>query len=251
MFGPTARRGDRGDHPNLSVDAALKRRAAAEHRGDNSTAMLFENFWYVLAESRAPTDEPLRARALGQAFVLFRRWSDRAAVALRDRCFHRMASLSEGVVDGDCVRCPNHGWAYGADGACSHIPANGRDAVVPRRARIDTDPVVERYGWVWVCIGDAPEAERPPIPALDAFDGEDTRAVRGEFLWQSGSTRVVENTVDVAHTPFLQADLARGPVHGGVAGSTGGSAGSRRGAERACSRLHERDPTASDARNEW
>ena len=165
--------------------------------------MLLKNFWYVLAESASVTATPVKVRALAQDFALFRRASDGAVVALSDVCVHRMASLSEGKVQGDCIRCPYHGWSYGADGACTHIPANPPGSPVPRRARVDSYPVQERYGWVWVFIGDLPEHERPAIPQLDGLDEPGWRAVRGEFAWRAGYTRVVENAVDVAHTPFL------------------------------------------------
>lgn len=165
--------------------------------------MLLKNFWYVLAESAAVTNKPHKVRALGQDLVLFRRASDRAVVALSDLCVHRMASLSEGSMDGDCIRCPYHGWTYGADGSCVHIPANPSGTPVPRRARVDSYPVQEKYGWVWVFLGDAPEDARPPLPPFEQMGQPGWRAVRGEFTWRAGYGRVVENAVDVAHTPFL------------------------------------------------
>lgn len=71
------------------------------------------------------------------------------------------------------------------------------------RARVDSYPVVERFGWVWVFLGDRPEEERPPLPELPEFEKPGWRAVHGSFLWKAGFSRVVENTVDVAHTPFV------------------------------------------------
>jgi phenylpropionate dioxygenase-like ring-hydroxylating dioxygenase large terminal subunit len=165
--------------------------------------MLLKNFWYVLAEGEAVKVAPVKVRALGQDFVLFRRSSDGKVAALSDVCVHRMASLSGGKVDGDCVRCPYHGWAYGEDGACAHIPANPPGAPIPRRARVDSYPVEERYGWIWVFLGDLPAEERPPIPPFPELGQPGWRAVRGDFTWKAGYTRVVENAVDVAHTPFL------------------------------------------------
>lgn len=165
--------------------------------------MLFKNFWYVLADSDAVTTDPRKVRALGQDFALFRRRSDRRVVALADTCVHRMASLAAGEVEGDCLRCPYHGWTYAADGSCTKIPANPPGTPVPRKARVDSYPVEERHGWVWVFIGDLAEPERPPIPPLPEFDAAGWRAVRGEFDWHAHYTRVVENAVDIAHTPFV------------------------------------------------
>jgi phenylpropionate dioxygenase-like ring-hydroxylating dioxygenase large terminal subunit len=167
--------------------------------------MLFKNFWYVLAESSSVGTSPLRVHALVQDFVLFRRASDNKVVALSDICIHRMSSLALGKVVGDTIQCPYHGWTYGGDGACTFIPANKPGTPVPRRARVDSYPVEERYGWVWVFLGDLPEEERPPIPDFPEFGQAGFRAVRGEFTWQADYTRVLENTVDVAHTPFVHA----------------------------------------------
>lgn len=176
--------------------------AAAGH----GRPVLFKNFWYVLAESEAVTGTPSKARALGQDFALMRRASDGCVIALADRCVHRMGSLAAGERVGDCLRCPYHGWTYAADGACTQIPANPAGTPVPRKARVDSYPVEERHGWVWVFLGDLPEAERPPIPALPEFGTPPWRAVRGQFTWKAHYTRVVENAVDVAHTPFVHRD---------------------------------------------
>jgi phenylpropionate dioxygenase-like ring-hydroxylating dioxygenase large terminal subunit len=68
---------------------------------------------------------------------------------------------------------------------------------------VDSYPVVERLGWVWVFLGDLPEEERPALPELPEFERPGWRAVYGSFTWKAGYSRVVENTVDVAHTPFV------------------------------------------------
>ncbi len=165
--------------------------------------MLLKNFWYVLAEESQVGTTPLRVKALGQYLVLYRRTSDQRIVALSDICIHRMSSLAGGTVEGDCIACPYHGWTYQEDGACTSIPANQPGTPVPRRARVDSYPVVQKYGWVWVFLGDLPEEQRPPIPDFPEFNRPGWRAVYGEFTWQADYTRVLENTVDVAHTPFV------------------------------------------------
>jgi phenylpropionate dioxygenase-like ring-hydroxylating dioxygenase large terminal subunit len=165
--------------------------------------MLLKNFWYVLAESTFIDKSPRKIRALGQDFVLFRRSSDRRIVALSDVCVHRLASLGGGQVDGDCVRCPYHGWSYGEDGGCTAIPANPPGTPVPKKARVDSYPVEERYGWVWVFLGDLAPEERPPIPMFPEINQSGFRLVRGEFTWKAHFTRVTENAVDIAHTPFV------------------------------------------------
>ncbi len=167
--------------------------------------MLLANTWYVVGESSSFGHSPSPVRALGQELVLFRRRSDDQLVALSDRCPHRMARLSGGTVSGDHVRCPYHHWAFGADGACSDIPSAPRGARIPPRARVDSYPVEERYGWVWLFLGDLEAERRPPIPPIPGYGEPGWRTVRGQYTWRAHYTRVVENAVDIAHTPFLHA----------------------------------------------
>lgn len=167
--------------------------------------MLLANNWYVVGESSSFGHHPSAVRALGQDLVLFRRRSDHQLVALSDRCPHRMAKLSGGCVDGDHVRCPYHHWAFGADGTCQDIPSAPQGARIPPRARVDSYPVEERYGWVWLFLGDLEAEKRPPLPPLPGYGESGWRAVRGQYTWRAHYTRVVENAVDIAHTPFLHA----------------------------------------------
>jgi phenylpropionate dioxygenase-like ring-hydroxylating dioxygenase large terminal subunit len=41
-----------------------------------------------------------------------------------DRCPHRGMRLSHGFVRGETLSCIYHGWVYGTDGGCKHIPAH-------------------------------------------------------------------------------------------------------------------------------
>jgi phenylpropionate dioxygenase-like ring-hydroxylating dioxygenase large terminal subunit len=172
---------------------------------------MFKNFWYGVEFSKdVKVGSPKKVKVLGQQLVLYRKPSDGQVVAMSDLCVHRGAALSEGTTKGDCIVCPYHGWEYGPDGAVQKIPAHP-DKGLPRKARIDAYPVQEKYMMIWVYMGDLPEEERPPIPDWSAVDDTDTfRAVTGEFLWHSNYERILENGVDVAHTPF---------VHGGVFGN--------------------------------
>lgn len=164
--------------------------------------MLLENYWYVIAESSSVTDKPIRVKALNAELVVYRRPSDKKVVVLSNRCVHRGASLSEGKVVNNCLACPYHGWRYDSEGVCVEIPAQPSRSL-PQKARVDSYPTEERYGWVWAFLGDLPESQRPALPKWDHLHSSELRSVRGEYLWQAHYTRVVENAVDIAHTPFL------------------------------------------------
>lgn len=163
---------------------------------------MLKNFWYACEQSSLVTNRPRKVRLLGQDLALFRDPTGQL-IALSDLCVHRGASLSAGELKGGCVVCPYHGWEYRHDGACTRIPAAAPQTPIPQRARVDAYPVVERYGWIWVFMGDLPEAERPPIPVFPEADQPGWRALHGEFTWNAHYARVVENGVDIAHTPFV------------------------------------------------
>ena len=172
--------------------------------------MLIKNQWYAIELGAAVTGQPMKVPVHGHDLVLYRS-SDGAVHAQSDLCVHRGGALSGGRVVDDCLECPYHGWRYDADGRCVRIPANRPDLPIPRKARIDTYPCVERQGFVWAFLGDAGESDRPPPPSLDGLDDapearrEGYRAVSGTFEWRANYDRVLENAVDIAHTPFVHA----------------------------------------------
>ena len=172
--------------------------------------MLIKNHWYAVEFGRQVGDGPLQVKVHGHDLVLWR--SPNGTInAQSDLCVHRGGSLAGGEVVGDCVRCPYHGWRYDTEGACVEIPANRGDLPIPRKARIDTYPCVERYGFVWVFLGDLAAEQRPPLPELYGMElhtearAEGFRAVQGEFTWNANYDRVLENAIDIAHTPFVHA----------------------------------------------
>ncbi len=170
---------------------------------------MFKNFWYALAFSDEVTHKPSRHRILAQDLVMWRTPTGQVR-ALSDLCVHRGARLSGGWTDGENIVCPYHGWGYGADGSCTVIPANRDGKVVSKKARVDSYPVEERHGWVWVFMGDIPEEQRVPIPDLSFMDDPNYRAIRGTWNWDANYERVVENGTDQSHTAF---------VHRGVFGN--------------------------------
>jgi phenylpropionate dioxygenase-like ring-hydroxylating dioxygenase large terminal subunit len=170
---------------------------------------MIKNFWWPLDFSPEVTGKPKRVTALGQEFVLFRTPDGRAQV-MSDLCVHRGGALSDGWLEDGCIVCPYHGWKYKPDGECVRIPANLPGVPVPRKARVDSYPTVEKYGWVWAFLGDLPEAERPPLPDLPYFGDPNLKMMYGEFHWKVHYERALENSLDIAHAPF---------VHGGAFGN--------------------------------
>ncbi len=176
------------------------------------------NQWYVAAESSEITaGTPKKVRMLGLDFALFRDAAGQVS-CLSDVCVHRGASLGEGrMTSAGCVECPYHGWQFDGAGSVVRIPSLPADLPVPKRARVDSYPVQELYGWVWVFLGDLPEAERPPLPEFPEYhDSANWRTIRGDFTWDGNYARIVENGLDFAHAPFVHpsfGDRDRAEIH--------------------------------------
>ena len=110
------------------------------------------NDWHPVATAASLEENALISVVLlDQPLVIWR--AGETLCAWHDSCVHRGTKLSLGkVVDGDCVQCPYHGWIYNSHGRCVHIPAMP-DHKPSKRAQLKTYSVQEKYGWIWVCLG--------------------------------------------------------------------------------------------------
>ena len=161
------------------------------------------NLWYVAEWSDKVGKDPVRVKMLGQQFVLFR---DENGVVrcLADTCLHRGGSLSQGWVTDGNVTCPYHGWQYDGTGKCVVIPSEVDEVgKIPDKAQVESYPTEERYGMVWVFMGDLPEEERYPIPPFPEYGDPEWRSVSADWTWQADAGRVLENGIDIAHASFV------------------------------------------------
>lgn len=166
---------------------------------------MLKNFWYACEHSSNIIDRPKQVRMLNQRFVLYRN-SRGQVIALEDKCPHRGAALSSGWLEGDYIRCPYHGWKFQTDGKCVEIPSLPSEGIIPRMSCIDSYPTVEKYGLVWLFYGDLPPEERPPIPPLSEFGNPDWHHFYLDFRVNTHYTRVLENSLDMAHLPVVHAN---------------------------------------------
>jgi phenylpropionate dioxygenase-like ring-hydroxylating dioxygenase large terminal subunit len=164
---------------------------------------MYINFWYPIAKSEdVVTYEPFRTQVLSQKLVAFRDKKG-AAHVLSDVCIHRGAALGKGWVREDTVVCPYHGWQFGGDGVCKHIPTVD-DAQVPARAKVDSYPIQEKYGIVFAFLGDLPEEERPPLHEIEEYEQDGWRANKlVVFELNAFYERSIENGLDPSHNEFV------------------------------------------------
>ena len=125
------------------------------------------NAWYVAAWDHEVVRTPLARRIANRPLALYRT-EDGRPVALSDACWHRLAPLSLGkVLAGDQIQCPYHGIVYDSAGRCVSMPA--QETINPS-ATVPSFPVVERYRYVWVWLGDATLADPDLIPDMHQMD---------------------------------------------------------------------------------
>ncbi len=165
--------------------------------------MLINN-WYAACTAAELGAQPLRVQMLAHGFVLFRD-ADGKAHCLSDYCVHRGARLSQGECKNGGLMCPQHGWEFAASGRCTLIPAGSKTPTEPpKRARVPAYPVEEKYGLLFVFLGDLQEDERPAVPdIMPEWDSGDwhkdviTREKNVNFI------RMCENYNDPCHVHYI------------------------------------------------
>jgi len=163
---------------------------------------MYINFWYPMLTTEALTDKPVKVKALGQDFVIFR-GDDGEAKCVGNTCTHRGGSLSNGKIAGNGIQCPYHGWEFNGDGHCTRIPSLGPNPKIPSRTRIDAYPVQEQHGMVFAFLGDLPEEERPPIIDVKEWGQEGWTSTLQTYTVKCNYERSIENGIDPAHNEFV------------------------------------------------
>ncbi|MDB5682808.1 MAG: putative iron-sulfur protein [Sphingomonas bacterium] len=162
------------------------------------------NCWYAAAWPHEVSEAPLARKLLGHHVVLYRT-TDGVAHALEDRCPHRFAPLSMGRLIDDQLQCPYHGLRFDTDGACVYNPHY--DAL-PRAAKVASYPLLDRYGMLWIWMGDEP-ADPAKLPDDFAFfDDPGFKAVSGYLMVEANYQLIVDNLLDLTHAPYLHPAFA-------------------------------------------
>src|ERR1700677_4077357 len=96
---------------------------------------VLRRYWHPVACSEFVTEKPQRVRLLGEDLVLYRTTTGFALMDLR--CAHRLVALDYGRVEGDCIRCPYHGWLYDSSGQCLDQPAEPEGSSFKEKVRLN------------------------------------------------------------------------------------------------------------------
>ena len=137
--------------------------------------MYLYNQWYLAAWDDAVGEDPVQIWLLDIP-VMFYRTAAGQLVAMEDRCPHRLVPLSKGCRVGDSIQCIYHGAIFAPTGECESLPGASAQA---RQNGVRTFATEERWGAIWIWMGEAETANRDLLPGAGNLQTEGRRTVRG------------------------------------------------------------------------
>lgn len=177
---------------------------------ENKQEFNWRQSWYPVCFLKDfPTNHPYTFSLYDEPFVLFKDQNGQL-ICLTDRCPHRAARLSDGqIIDGK-IECSYHGWQFGNNGQCLHIPQLPTDAKIPVNACVSSFKVLERKGIIWMWAGEAETAIDALIPSLPDWDKPECFNLDYVRDLPYDQSYFIENIIDPAHIPIS---------HDGIMGS--------------------------------
>ncbi|HEY9532085.1 MAG TPA: Rieske 2Fe-2S domain-containing protein [Burkholderiales bacterium] len=162
--------------------------------------MFLKNTWYVAAWDHEVSRQPLARKLLDIPVVLYRTQAG-APVALEDTCPHRFYPLSKGTLKGDALECGYHGMTFDCSGKCVHIPGQEQ---IPPTAAVRSFPVAERWGWIWIWMGDPALADAQKIIDIPQLRSGEWTQCRGERMYYRGNYQLMtDNLMDPSHVSYV------------------------------------------------
>lgn len=164
------------------------------------TEGFLKNAWYVAAWADEIAQRLTPLEILGERVVLYRK-ADGSCAALEDACPHRKLPLSLGRLVDDTVVCGYHGLTFDAAGVCIAAPTS---AAIPPKARVRAYPVAERYGLVWIWMGDADRADPALIIDIPNWGAPEWGYNRGPVMpVDCHYLYVADNLLDPTHVTWV------------------------------------------------
>jgi vanillate O-demethylase monooxygenase subunit len=161
--------------------------------------MFLKNCWQV-AGFPDELAQPVLARRLSDEGVIMFRTEDGSVTAMEDLCPHRLVPLSAGRRDGDEIVCGYHGMRFDAAGRCTAMPGRNQ----PRSsARLRRFPLVERWGILWIWLGEPTLADPALIPDFFWLGDGGWASVSGHMHFQADYRLLNDNLLDLSHESFV------------------------------------------------
>lgn len=162
-------------------------------RNFNGTLRIIEGWYWLLPARDLRSGRAQAVNLMGRELVAYRTQAGEAVV-MDAFCPHMGCHLALGAVDGDCIRCFFHNWAFRKDGQCVDVPTLNE----PPKVRTRTWPCQERHGMLWVWTGPGePDHEIPEPVELAGTEYESARGKR--FAKKCHPNVVMINAIDEQH----------------------------------------------------
>lgn len=162
--------------------------------------MYLRNAWYVAGWSKDITTALRPVRMLGEDIVLYRT-SKGDVGALEDACPHRKLPLSKGTLKEDRIVCGYHGLTFDHRGTCVAAPTQER---IPTGAAVKRYAAIERYGFVWLWMGDAAKADESKLIDIENYGNPAWgRTVGGDMPIACNYLYMVDNLLDPSHVAWV------------------------------------------------
>ncbi|GAC1466980.1 MAG: hypothetical protein NVSMB70_12440 [Chamaesiphon sp.] len=158
----------------------------------NSPTQFVEGWYWALASKELKVGRVQAVELLGRNLAIYRGASGQV-VAIDAYCAHMGAHLAEGKVEGDGIRCFFHNWKYDAQGTCVDVPSLGK----PLPVCIKTWQSAERYGMIWVWVGEEAPGVLPFVPELEQVDC--TYMLGTRFIKNCHPNVLLINAIDAHH----------------------------------------------------
>lgn len=174
------------------------------------------DYWYPVERSKnLKRGKVVEVKFWGRSIAVYR--DEKGEVhAMEDRCAHRQLKLSIGHVKGCNLVCMYHGWEYDKDGKVVGIPHDLFGKQFPS-FKVQSFPVQERYGLIWVFPGNPELAKERTLPYIPELEGPDRWGlVSVDFTWRGHHSMIIDNVSDFSHAylhrkykPFDNAKMTR------------------------------------------
>jgi phenylpropionate dioxygenase-like ring-hydroxylating dioxygenase large terminal subunit len=162
--------------------------------------MFLKNCWYVAALS-GDIERKLTALRLLDENIVFYRTESGQPVALADSCPHRRLPLSKGRLLNDNIECGYHGLQFDCTGACVAVPTQDR---IPPSAVVRSYPLVDRWGLLWIWMGDAALADDSLIINIENYENPDWKITAGDALTCACNYQyLTDNLLDPSHVAWV------------------------------------------------
>lgn len=160
----------------------------------NNTHAIIEGWYWALQSRELKKGKVKHAEVMGQKLAIYR-GEDGKVRAFDAFCPHMGAHLAEGNVEGNELRCFFHHWKFSEEGELNDIPCRKSSQGV--HAKVQSYPIEEQHGLIWIWTGKSPKRGLPYAPELKDLE---TDSMLGKpYVKECHPNVMMINAIDAHH----------------------------------------------------